>query len=1796
VVTSVNGPSQVNTQQQFKVSWSVQNIGIGNTSTVSWYDAIYLSNDDKLDSNDQQLGGNSHSRLNASESYSDTRTVSLPNVPSRNYYIFVKIDVLNNLYESNETNNIKIAEHPFIVRVPDLAVTTIDAPTRVSPQQQFNFSWTVQNQGNGNISVGWSDYIYFSNDSNLDSSDTYLTDIYRNKLLNASESYNETRTSTIPKVPLGDYYILAKTDATSRLYESNESNNILAHRTIVQMPDLLITEVKVPSQVTLGKPFEISWTVLNHGLGNSTGSWKDGVYVSADDELNVSEDKFIAGFDHTQLLGSNESYNLSRTITISNISNGNYLLVKTDYANQVPESREWNNIFPILIKIAEIGKEGGLNETFSNNITLSADIIVQQVNLNGTVISGDLNGTLDFNDLEIITIDSDTFKDNGFSKGNWTLTLEGVAYRGNWHGISYHDSSASRIYLKGELSGGEARGTADGYLVESEPGSGVYDRYHGIWRLARIGGLSISTSLSIAGNLTYLSNYSYPSIGIYALQTSVVGSTFGHYEEYLSTVLTYLRIDDETNPYTGQGFFIISYSSSEGSGEGWGYTEKISFGAVKLRGLLAGPISGLVLGELNEQVSPRTLSLTIERLDLGLPPMADLEVKTWGPSRVSPGQTIDYIIEYRNDGINNAYNVVVVDKLSPSVEYISSSIGGIYRADRHEVFWKIDRINPKETGYLTVRATVQWGLAQGTPLLNTALIDTTSQEIDRFERPWLRPPFNITDYLNYITVKSAKCLTHDEFDLALSSNENLSNLLNYTEEIGYKYTNATVKAILSDNTELLETIMYHSDKPNDILFIVSHEDENPMIMVVNESTISFGDQEGSIAYNFTNTTHLEITCSGNLCYNRSLQPISGSETPACKRCLNGSLTAPVNSETSNCNSLTCINGCLLGKVPLHLLKKMSKMLSRFMGSRSCAEYILTGDPIAFAKCSNMWSKEFGDGVPYASEFLEILSCWEGCLYHYEDYIRIPGERKIVCGQTPDDFGEFVERVGDTEFWEWMAWAQSTSGHYEITYYWYEDMCVWGYLGSRDCQICVDGIGCQPTSEMNANEYQGQIQVARDPNIKYGPEDDVSPGQKLNYEVEYENEGEGIAFGVYFTDTLDENLNASSLEIGPVLDVNTSQQIGEPGTYDPKTRTITWFVGEVSSHQGGRSKLNVSVNDDASQGTEIINFATVYFPSVPETTKTNGIISQVIVPTITGMIFNDINNNSAKDASEPGLSDWTIELTKPDKTVITTATDVNGNYSFNNVAPGTYIVSEDLKTGWIQTYPSAPGTHTVTISNADCTSIDFGNNKHNMPPNTPNIPSGPSSGYTGTSYSYSTSATDPDDDQVKYTFDWGDGTTSVTSLVNSGTVASASHTWTKAGTYQVKANATDSKGATSGYSSSLTITVNPNKSPNAPGKPSGSAKCVAGSSYSYSTSATDPDKDNVKYTFDWGDGTKSETGLVKSGIKSSATHAWSSTGTYLVKANATDSKGATSGYSSSLTITVNPNKSPNAPGKPSGSAKCVAGSSYSYSTSASDPDKDNVKYTFDWGDGTKSETGLVKSGIKSSATHAWSTPGTYLIKANATDFKGAVSGYSSSLTITVNPNKPPTAPSKPSGAISGYAWAVYSYSVSAKDPDKDNVKYTFDWSDGTKSETGLVKSGTKASATHAWSTPGTYLVKANATDFKGAVSGYSGSLSVTISPNSIPGTPSVPTGTVTGKIKKSYSYTTSVTDPDGDKLKYTFDWGDGKTSVTSFVNSGTSASSSHAWSKAGTYQVKVMATDSKGAPSISWSSQLAVTIT
>lgn len=97
-------------------------------------------------------------------------------------------------------------------------------------------------------------------------------------------------------------------------------------------------------------------------------------------------------------------------------------------------------------------------------------------------------------------------------------------------------------------------------------------------------------------------------------------------------------------------------------------------------------------------------------------------------------------------------------------------------------------------------------------------------------------------------------------------------------------------------------------------------------------------------------------------------------------------------------------------------------------------------------------------------------------------------------------------------------------------------------------------------------------------------------------------------------------------------------------------------------------------------------------------------------------------------------------------------------------------------------------------------------------------------------------------------------------------------------------------------------------------------------------------------------------------------------------------------------------------------------------------------------------------------------------------------------------------------------------------------------------------------------------------------------------NRSPFIPSVLEGPSSGNAGISYTFTICASDPDGDKIAILVDWGDNTSSSWSlYVPSGSSISTSHAYSSPGTYHIKMKAKDIRGAES-DWSPTRAITIT
>ena len=112
--------------------------------------------------------------------------------------------------------------------------------------------------------------------------------------------------------------------------------------------------------------------------------------------------------------------------------------------------------------------------------------------------------------------------------------------------------------------------------------------------------------------------------------------------------------------------------------------------------------------------------------------------------------------------------------------------------------------------------------------------------------------------------------------------------------------------------------------------------------------------------------------------------------------------------------------------------------------------------------------------------------------------------------------------------------------------------------------------------------------------------------------------------------------------------------------------------------------------------------------------------------------------------------------------------------------------------------------------SNCIYVEIGD--INEKPDAPTI-DGPPSGKTGTSYDYTFTSSDPNNDNVSYYIKWGDGSTPTwTTYQTSGTPYTKNHTWSSQGTYTIEAKSKDTYGAESDWSE-LTVSMPKIKSTN-----------------------------------------------------------------------------------------------------------------------------------------------------------------------------------------------------------------------------------------------------------------------------------------------------------------------------------------------------------------------------------------------
>jgi PKD repeat protein/glucose/arabinose dehydrogenase len=248
---------------------------------------------------------------------------------------------------------------------------------------------------------------------------------------------------------------------------------------------------------------------------------------------------------------------------------------------------------------------------------------------------------------------------------------------------------------------------------------------------------------------------------------------------------------------------------------------------------------------------------------------------------------------------------------------------------------------------------------------------------------------------------------------------------------------------------------------------------------------------------------------------------------------------------------------------------------------------------------------------------------------------------------------------------------------------------------------------------------------------------------------------------------------------------------------------------------------------------------------------------------------------------------------------------------------------------------------------------------------------PKSGNAPLLVSFSANGSDPEGQTLTYSWDFGDGSTSLRQ--------SPDHRYMQPGTYTAKVTVKDSKGATGTATVQIVVNNPPgNVAPAvvAAGDPTAGKPPLA---VQFSATGTDPDGDALTYSWDFGDGGKS--------LVQNPSHTYTTAGTYTAKVTVSDGRGGTA--TATVTVTVG-NRAPTV----QLTATPTTGKSpltVSFTATGADPDGDALTYRYDFGDGS-SATGRT-------ASHKYTKAGTYTAKVTATDTSGATATAQVVITVT-----------------------------------------------------------------------------------------------------------------------------------------------------------------------------------------------------
>ena len=140
--------------------------------------------------------------------------------------------------------------------------------------------------------------------------------------------------------------------------------------------------------------------------------------------------------------------------------------------------------------------------------------------------------------------------------------------------------------------------------------------------------------------------------------------------------------------------------------------------------------------------------------------------------------------------------------------------------------------------------------------------------------------------------------------------------------------------------------------------------------------------------------------------------------------------------------------------------------------------------------------------------------------------------------------------------------------------------------------------------------------------------------------------------------------------------SASIDLNGDGRIDPQTETGVYFFGDLNTE-------TYTVTSEPQNGW---TWTTDSQTTVDLTSAANAVqdfgFRELLRTSITGVLFNDVDNDGNRSSDEGVLSDWTVNLyDDAGNRVASTRTNSDGEYTFANILPGHYLVERAHQDGW-----------------------------------------------------------------------------------------------------------------------------------------------------------------------------------------------------------------------------------------------------------------------------------------------------------------------------------------------------------------------------------------------------------------------------------------------------------------------------------------------------------------------------------